>query len=358
MHKDSKEFLLSLLRCPSPSGFEQRIQRIVKKRISSVADDVVVDVHGNLMAVVNPTGKVRVMLAGHCDQIGLMVTHIDDSGYIYFNQIGGIDASVLPGNRVVIHTDDGEIQGVIGHKPVHLMTSEERGKKVELKKLWIDFGAKDGDEAKALVSIGDPITFEPVVLPLGRNRVAGPACDDRVGVYVVMEALRLIAGQLRGKKNPPVAVYAVSTVQEEIGLRGARTSAFGIDPTVGIAVDVTHASDNPGAEVKEIGTVKLGQGPTVARGANINPVLHNLLVDTAKKKKIKYQPLSSPGATGTDANAIQVSRSGVATALLGIPNRYMHTPVEVVDLRDLEAAAKLVAETVIRITSRMSFIPV
>lgn len=360
MRQESVDFLCKLLETPSPSGFEQRVQKVVKKRAATFADSIKVDVHGNLVAAFNPAGKVRVMLSGHCDQIGMMVTHIDDQGFLYFNQIGGIDAGVLPGSQLVVHTRSGAVPGVIGHKPVHLMSPDERGKKVEFSKLWIDIGASNGKEAKKLVSVGDPVTYKLDVVRLGKNIIAGPACDDKVGVFVVMEALRLLAAQVKGrdKKHFPAAVYAVSTVQEEIGLRGARTSSFGLDPLVGIAVDVTHASDNPGAEAKQIGTVKLGDGPTIARGANINPVLEGLLVSTAKKKKIKYQSLSSPGATGTDANAMQINRSGVATALLGIPNRYMHTQVEMVDLRDLEAAAKLVAETVLRITARMSFVPV
>ena len=360
MAKDSIEFLEKLLETPSPSGFEQKIQAVVKRRVSRFADDVTVDVHGNLIAAFNPEGKVRVMLAGHCDQIGMMVTHIDDSGFLYINQIGGIDPAVLPGSSLVIHTRSGPLPGVIGHKPIHLLSAEERGRKVELSKVWVDIGAENGAEAKKLVRVGDPITYELAVKKLGKNLIASPACDDKVGVYVVMEALRLVAEAVKGsaKKKFPVALFAVSTVQEELGLRGARTSSFGIDPLVGIAVDVTHASDNPGADAKIIGTVKLGQGPTIARGANVNPVIEELLVSTAEKKKIKFQSQSAPSATGTDANAIQINRSGVAAALIGIPNRYMHTQVEVVDLRDLDAAAKLIAQTILRITQRMSFIPV
>jgi endoglucanase len=360
MQQDSKTFLYSLLKTPSPSGFEQGIQKVVKKRMASISDEVSVDVHGNLTAAYNPDGKVRVMLAGHCDQIGMMVTHIDEAGFVYFNPIGGIDPSVLLGIVVLIHTRSGIVSGVIGHKPVHLIPAEERGKKIELSKLWIDLGVESGSKAKQLVSVGDAITFSLGVTELSQHSLAAPGCDDRVGVFVVMEALRLVAKEVKQKglkKKFPVALFAVSTVQEEIGLRGAKTSCYEIDPLVGIAVDVTHASDNPGAEAKKIGTVKLGAGPTIARGPNINPVLENLLVATAKKKKINYQTLSAPGATGTDANVMQISRSGVASALIGIPNRYMHTPVEMVDLRDLEAAAKLIAQTVLSITSRMSFIP-
>lgn len=359
MKKDSLEFLEKLLDTPSPSGFETEIQKVVKRRMSRFADDIIPDVHGNLTTVFNPSGKLRVMLAGHCDQIGLMVTHISEQGYLSVNQIGGIDPSVLPGSNIFVHTADGPVPGIIGYKPVHLVPAEERGKKIELSKVWVDLGLP-GAEVKKLVRIGDPITYALGVTRLGKDKIASPGCDDKVGLFVVMEAMRIVSEKIKGanKKKFPVALYSVSTVQEEIGLRGARTSCFGIDPLVGIAVDVTHATDNPGAEAKQVGTVLLGEGPTIARGANINPVLGELLNNTAKKKKIKHQTLSSPGATGTDANAMQISRSGVAAALIGIPNRYMHTQVEVVDLRDLEAASQLLAETVMAMTSRMTFLPV
>lgn len=357
MLKESEEFLLKLLDTPSPSGFEQEIQRVVKRRMQRYADSITVDVHGNLLAAWNPTAPLRVMLAGHCDQIGLMVHHISEQGFLHFGCIGGIDPAVLPGSHVVIHTREGRVPGVIGHKPVHLLAPEERGRGVDLKKLWIDIGVENKKSAEALVSVGDPITWDLRVSRLGKNVIAAPGCDDKVGLFVCMEALRLVSQQVKSKKNCPVALFAVSTVQEEIGLRGARTACYGIDPLVGIAVDVTHASDNPGAEPRNIGTVKLAQGPTIARGANINPVLEDLLVKTAKKKRLPYQPLSAPSATGTDANAMQVSRAGVAAALLGIPNRYMHTNTEVIDLRDLETCSKLIAATVQAITRRMDFIP-
>lgn len=358
MNKEALDFLTQLLETPAPSGFEQPIQKIVRRRMAKYADSIQVDVHGNLIACWNPKGTVRVMLAGHCDQIGMMVNHIDDRGFIHFGAIGGIDPAVLPGSQITILSREGEVPGVIGYKPIHLLSAAERGQAIDINKLWIDIGAKDGKDAKAQVKVGDPIVYRLGVSRLGKNIIVSPGCDDKVGLFVCMEALRIVAAKQRSKKSHPVALYAVSTVQEEIGLRGARTSCYGIDPLVGIAVDVTHASDNPGAEAKTVGTVKFGEGPTIARGANINPVIEDLLVDTAKKKKIKYQPLSSPGATGTDANSIQISRSGVAAALIGIPNRYMHTTTELCDLRDLESAANLIAETVLRITSRMTFIPV
>lgn len=357
MRKESKNFLYKLLETQSPSGFEQKIQSVVKKRVTQHADTVDVDVHGNLIACLNPKGAVRVMLAGHCDQIGMMVTHIDEQGYLSFNQIGGLDPSVIPGSRVQILTRKGIVPGIIGRKAVHLLSEAERGAKIELKSLWIDIGAKDKKEADKLVRVGDPAVYDPGVLDLGKNIISSPGLDDRVGVFVVMETLRLVSEAIGKKKNFPVALYAVSTVQEEIGLRGAKTAAYRIDPHAGIAVDVTHATDNPGGEAKRIGTVKLGGGPVIARGANINPILEDLLIGAGEKKKIPFQMQPAPSALANDANAIQINRSGVAAATIGIPNRYMHTQVEVVDLRDLEHAAELIAQTVLSITARTSFIP-
>ena len=358
MQKESKDFLFKLLETPSPSGFEQPIQRVVKRRMTQFADDITIDVHGNLIAAFNPEGKIRVMLAGHCDQIGMMVQHIDNDGFIYVESIGGIDPAVLPGSNLVIHADGGPIPAVIGYPPVHLVDPADRGKKLEMKGVWVDTGLP-AKEVKQLVQIGDPITYKLGVTELGKNVIASPGCDDRVGLFVVMEALRLVAAKVKGsaKKKFPVALYSVSTVQEEVGLRGAKTSAHAIDPHVGIALDVTHASDNPGASAKRIGTCNMGGGPAISRGPNINPVVEALLVRTAKQKKIPYQMLGAARATGTDANMIQLSRSGVAAALVGLPNRYMHTQVEVCDTRDLEAAARLIAEAIMNITPRMSFIP-
>jgi putative aminopeptidase FrvX len=357
MLRDSYDFLEDLLTNPSPSGFEQPVQRVVRKRMSKIADEIASDLHGNLICCYNPGAKIRVMLAGHCDQIGMMVTHIDEQGYIYINQIGGIDTVVCPGSIVTILSETGKVKGVMGAKPLHL-SGGDRGKPLELKQLWIDIGAKNGAEVKKLVKIGDPIVFELGVSKLAGERIVSPAMDDKVGVFVVMEAMRLVAKSVgRKKKSFPVALYSVSTVQEEVGLRGARTASFGIDPMVGIAVDVTHASDVPGVEAKQVGTIKMGSGPVIFKGSNINPVVEALLSSTAKKKKIPAQPCGAPNATGTDANAIQVSRAGVAAALIGIPNRYMHTQVELVDLKDLENAAKLLAETILSIKSTSNFIP-
>lgn len=353
MQKEPFDFLKKIEETPSVSGFEQPVAKIIRERMKRHADQITTDVHGNVIAVLNPKGKPRVMLAGHMDQIGLMVRHITDEGYIYFSAVGGIDATVLPGTRITVHNKRGAVEGVIGRKPVHLMKEEERGKaKIDMTELWIDIGVSSKEEALKQVQIADPVTFRLGLTRMGDDLITSPGLDNKVGAFVVMEALRLAKG-----KGLKCALYAVATVQEEIGLRGARTSCYGIDPLVGIAVDVTHATDNPGADKRMAGDVALGKGAVIDIGANINPVVSDLFIDTAKKRKVPHQLSGAPGATGTDANAMQISRSGVAAGLISIPNRYMHTQVEMVSLSDLEACAKLIAETVARIDARTDFTP-
>lgn len=352
MRKDSYDFLKAIQETPSPSGFEQPVQRIVRKRMKPYADTIETDVHGNVIVSLNPTGSPRVMLAGHCDQIGLMIKYIDDNGYLFFVSIGGIDPSVVPGSRVIIHTKNGPVDGVIGRKAVHLMKPEERGGKVDLREMWIDIGCKNRKEAEQVVSVGDPVTFRLEMSRLGNDFVTSPGFDNKSGTFVVMEALKLCS--IRKIK---CALFAVSTVQEEIGLRGARTSAYGVDPQVGIAVDVTHATDYPDVDKRTNGDLKMGLGPVISTGPNINQKLEAMIVRAAKAKKIPYQMEAAPAGTGTDANAIQLNRAGVATALVSIPNRYMHTQVEIVSLTDLESAAKLIAETVALVDRRTNFIP-
>lgn len=353
MRKASEKFFQAIMETPSPSGFEMPVQAIVRDYAAHFADDVRTDVHGNVIAVRNADAPVRVMLAGHADQVGLMIRHIEDSGVLRIAAIGGIDPNAIVGHVVTIHTDDGPVNGVIGRKAIHLMTTKEReDDKVKIEDLWIDIGAEDKEGAEEIVSVGDIATFELNYTPLHGDLVAAPGCDDKVGVFVAMEALRLIkASELNS------AVYAVSTVQEELGLRGAQTSAFGIDPHAGIAIDVTHATDYPGMDAKKAGDITIGKGPTLPRGANINHRLRAILTEAADDEGIEYQNEPSPRATGTDANVIQITRTGVAAALIGIPNRYMHTGIEVVSLADMEAAAKLLASALTRISDDTDFIP-
>ncbi|MHC4442997.1 MAG: M42 family metallopeptidase [Planctomycetota bacterium] len=353
MQTESLEFLKAIQETPSVSGFEQPVARIIRKRMKPFANKITADVHGNTIVALNPKGSPRVMLAGHYDQIGLMVKHITDEGFLHFGAVGGIDNTILPGIRVTVHGKKGPVEGVIGRKPIHLIKPEERNQiKIEIADLFIDIGARNKTEAGKMVSVADPVTFKLGLERLGKNCISSPGLDDKVGAFVVMEALRLAS-----KKKIKGALYAVATCQEELGLRGARTSCFGIDPAVGIAVDVTHAADHPSADKRVSGDISLGKGAVIERGANINPAVGELLIETATRKKIPHQLSAAPSATGTDANVMQISRSGVAAGLVSIPNRYMHTPVEVCSLTDLDNCAKLVAETVARIDGKMNFIP-
>lgn len=345
------QLLRDLVDAPSPSGFEQPAQAVYRKAMQTHAERVETDVMGNVWAVVNPGGAPKVMLAAHCDEIGFLVTHITSEGYIYFGSIGGHDATITVGQRVFVHTASGPILGVIGKKPIHVLEGEERNRAPQLHDLFVDIGAQ-GKGVAERVSDGDPITYAPSFETLEGDLVVSRAFDDKAGVLVVAETLRLLAG-----KTLAASVYGVSTVQEEIGLRGAHTSAYGIDPTVGIAIDVTFATDYPGMTKVRHGDVRLGKGPVIARGANINPQVCKMLHEVATDLNIPYQVKSHGGRTGTDAFAMQTSRAGMATGLVSIPLRYMHSPCEIVSLADLENAARLLAGFLERVTPETDWTP-
>jgi len=356
MRKESLKFLEQLLDAPSPSGYEQPAQRIFREYVAPYSDEVTTDVMGNVFAKVAGKGKnlPKVMIVGHTDEIGLQIKYIDDRGFLYFAAVGGVDAHLTPGKRVNIHTVSGPLVGVIGKKPIHLMDAKDRDTVVKLESQYIDIGAKDKKEAQKLVRVGDAITFDSTFTRLQGDRASSRGFDDKAGCFVVAEVLRLLKAS--GKKLG-IDLYGVSSVQEEIGLRGGSTSTYSVNPDVGICVEVDFATDQPDVEKKHNGEVGLGKGPILTRGPNINPPLFDLLFNTAEKEKIAVQLTSNPRATGTDANVMQISRGGVATALVKIPLRYMHTPVETVSLGDLENAAKLIVAALGRITSKEEFIP-
>ena len=352
MDSTARKFLERLAETPSPSGYEERIQQIVREYIEPHADAVTVDVHGNLVACRNPGQPLRLMLAGHCDQIGMLVTHIDDNGFLYAQTIGGWDPQQLIGQRMTIWSRGGPIAAVISRKPIHLQSESEKKQVTKLDELWLDIGARDQDDAADQVAVGDPVTLELGVRPLRNRLISGPGMDDATGLWVVMEALRRC-----GSTPLRCSLYAVSTVQEEIGLRGARTSAFGIDPQIGIAVDVTHATDCPTIDQRQYGRIQLGSGPVVFRGPNMNRRLTDRLMDTAEQRGLPVQPAAIGRATPNDANSIQVNRGGVATGLVSIPNRYMHSAVETVSLDDLDHAADLLAALAVGLQGDEDFTP-
>ena len=352
MDQSALEFFKSLLETPSPSGYEQPIQDVVRRYVGQFADRLTTDVHGNVIAVKNPDAPLRVMLAGHCDQIGMLVQHIDAEGFLYVNTIGGWDPQQLVGQRMTVWAAGGPVPGIISRKAIHLLTEEERKQVVKLKDMWLDIGAKDKAEAEGVASFGDPVTLELGFQEMRNNFANSPAMDDKCGLWVCIEALRRASA-----KKLNCALYTVSTVQEEIGLRGAQTSAYGIDPHVGIAVDVTHATDCPTVDKKQEGDVALGEGPVIYRGPNMNPVVVERLIDAAKTGEIPYQLAASGRATPTDANTIQITRAGVAAALVSIPNRYMHSAVEMISLDDIDRAADLVAAFAAGLSGGEDFTP-
>lgn len=353
MRKAALSFLEGLLTAPSPSGYEGPARSVWVKEMRSVADELRVDVHGNAIATINPKGSPHVMLAGHIDEIGFQICHIESNGFLRFRTIGGHDLQVVEGRRVQIHTESGPLLGVIGKKPIHLIRDRTRATRPKAVDLWIDAGFSSGREARTVVEIGDPVTYVEGFSRMRGKLAVARGFDNKVGAFVVAETLR----SLSGSKSLKAKVSAVATVQEEIGLRGAHTSAFGLDPQVGIAVDVTWATDDPSADAKEIGEVKLGKGPVLVRGPNANPPLFDMLRKRAKRSNIPTQIRALPSATGTDGNIMQLTRAGMATAIVGIPQRYMHSPAEICHLGDIEAAIKLIAATVSSFSGKTSFIP-
>jgi endoglucanase len=348
-------FLERLLDAAGPSGFEVRPARVWREEAARFAVDVRVDVSGNSFATVNPEGAPRVMLAGHIDEIGLQITHIDAEGFVYVAEIGGWDPQVLVGQRVRMLTSGGSVSGVIGKKAIHLIELDERTKASKTKSLWVDVGASSRDEVAGLgVRVGDPMVIDQGMVRLAGDKIASRAIDDRIGAYIVLEALRLLAAD-----PPRAAATAVATVQEEIGYSGggARTSAYSLEPDVAIVVDVTFSTDVPDIEKKELGEHKLGGGPVLSRGSASHDMVFEMLARVAEAEGIPYSVQAAPKSTRTDADGIYLTRRGVPTAVVSVPNRYMHSPNEVVSLADVTNAARLIAAFVRGLGPRSDFTP-
>lgn len=358
---ESLDFLRALLDAPSPSGYEGPARRVWMAALEGVADELRVDVHGNAIATLNPGGSPHVMLAGHIDEIGFQVCHIEESGFLRIRPIGGHDMRAVAARRVRIHAAEGDVFGVIGKTPIHLIPDRSRSTPPpKATELWIDAGFSSRKEAAQLISVGDPLTYDESFAPLRGELAVARAFDNKVGAFVVAEVLRRLAARRKGSKkrsNLAAQVSVVATVQEEIGLRGATTAAFGLAPDAGIAVDVTWATDNPGGDARELGECKLGAGPVLVRGPNANPPLYEILRATAHKARIATQLRALPRASGNDANAMQLSRAGVAAGIVAIPQRYMHTPVEVCHLGDIEDAINLLVAALRGLRADTSFIP-
>lgn len=336
--KEIPALLNALLDARSPTGAEYEAQKVIDTFVKPAAALYEKDALGNRIATINPEGDPVVMLAGHMDELGLIVSYIDKNGFLYFDTLGGHDHTMISGRRVSILTQDGPLPGVTGKRAIHLMTLEDRKKVPEIHEMWIDIGAKSQKEAAALVRIGDPVVYNQAPELLLNGLCAGRACDDKAGCYVVMETLLRLS-----KKKMAAKLVSVATTQEEIGTRGATTSTYAVKPDIAIAVDVGHATDHPDCDPRKHGKTELGAGPIITRGPNINPIVFERLVACAQKNKIPYQIEADPRPTGTDARVIQMARNGVATGLISVPLRYMHTPGELISLDDVEASVQLLA---------------
>lgn len=353
MSKVDKAYLKQLVETPSVTGTETRIASVVRERLSEVADEIETNVMGSVHARLVGSGSApSVMIAAHMDEVGLMVTHISDQGFLSVAAVGGVDAAILPGMRVDVHTSTETLRGVVGRKPIHLIEADERKKVTPLTSLVIDLGLSPR-RVKSLVKVGDVITYGVGFEKMGKGMAVSRGFDDKAGVYVITRVMEELKKSGKAKGD----YICAATVQEEIGLRGGTTSAYGVNPDVAIAVDVTHATDYPGIDQSRYGKVICGEGPVIARGPNINPAVFERLCAAAKKEGIAVQFEAEPGVTGTDAGTMQVQRGGCACGLVSIPLRYVHTPTEVLKLSDLEETVALLKRFILDLDENVSFVP-
>lgn len=340
MREQSLEFLRKLVNTPSPVGHETRGQRVWLDYVRPFAGETFSDAYGNCVAVLNKGGSPRLMLAAHADEIAMAVNYINEEGFIYVRKLGGVDPAITKAQRVAIHTKDGPVQGVVGNVAPHLMKEDKDGKAPKIHDLFIDIGVSSRKEAQALIQIGDPITLVDEFELLRGDLAVARAFDNRVGTFAVAETLRLLkASEAKLKAE----VCAVSNVQEEVGLLGARQIAYSLHPDIAVVVDVTHATDYPTVNKAQHGDIKIGEGPTLTHGGCNHPAVVERLAATAAKKKIPLQHEAMSATSGTDTDVIFWTRGGIASALVSLPNRYMHSPVEVVSLKDLELIPELLA---------------
>ena len=351
LSESSIAFLKRLLDTPAPSGFEGPAAKVWREEASKFAK-VTTDVAGNSMAEINPGGSPTIMLDGHIDEIGLIVQFIDDEGYVYPSPIGGWDPQVLVGQRIRFLGRDGDVLGVVGKKPIHLMKTADRDQASKMTELWVDIGAANKAEAEARLSVGDPGVIDSKTIEFPNGRIVSRSIDDRIGAFVVLEALRRYA-----EKPGAARVVAAATTQEEIAWHGggALVCTNCINPQMAIVIDVTFATDHPNIEKKEIGDHRIGGGPVLSRGAIISPVVFSLLRTVAERQSIAYSVHAAGRDTSTNADAIHIAREGVATGLVSIPNRYMHSPNELVSLEDVDRTAALLADVCREVNDKTDF---
>jgi endoglucanase len=354
VRSQSLEFFKKLITTPSPSGFEQPVARLYREYVKPYADRVTTDIMGNVTAIINPEAPIRIMYAGHMDEIGFIVHYIDENGFLYFNTIGGTDVATEIGQRVWVHGSE-RVHGVIGRKAIQALGLAERSRVPTLKELWIDIGATSREEAESIVKIGSSVTLQTEFAELLGNQAVARAFDNKAGLFIGAEIVRCL--QEEGGLHPDVGIYVLGTVQEEIGSRGAQTSAFNLMPHLALIIDMGVATDYPRASPEERGRLDLGKGPGIVQGPNTNTIMFDTLIAAADEQNIPYQLQGYGDKSPTDARLIQTSRGGVATANLEVPLRYMHTPSEVLCMDDVEATIQLVCAYCRRVRPETDFTP-
>ncbi len=340
MRAESLQFLQQLINTPSPSGHEARGQRVWLDYVAPYAEETFSDPYGNTVAVLNKGGSPRLMLAAHADEISMVVNYINDQGFVYVRKMGGVDPAITKAQRVVVHARGGPVNGVVGNVAPHLMKSDPDRKPPKMEDLFVDIGARNRKEAEKLIRVGDPITMSDQFELLRNDLAVARAFDNRVGTFAVAEALRQLS---EDKRHLQAEVLAVSNIMEEVGLLGARQIAYTLKPDVALVVDVTHATDYPTVSQQQHGDVKIGRGPTLTHGGCNHPEVVARLEAVAKARRIPLQHEATSNNTGTDTDVIFWTRGGIPSALVSLPNRYMHSPVEVVSLKDLEQIPPLLA---------------
>jgi len=355
MNAQSLDFLKSIVSTPSPSGFEQPVAKLYRDYVEPFVHSVSTDIMGNVSAIINPDAGTRVMYAGHMDEIGFIVHYIDENGFLFFSTIGGTDVATEIGQRVRVHGHE-RVLGVIGRKAIQAFETPDTNQTPSLKDLWIDIGATSREDAEKVVQVGSPVTIEADFATLRGSYAVGRAFDNKVGLMIGAEVARCLS--LEGGVHPDVGIYILGTVQEEIGSRGAKTASFNIAPRTALVVDMGVAADYPRARPQDQGRLDLGKGPGISQGANTNPVVLDLLLSAARDRGIPFQQQATGGTSPTDARVVQETRGGVATGVISVPLRYMHTPSEVMCLDDVQATVDLICEYCRRVTPETDFTPV
>jgi putative aminopeptidase FrvX len=352
VNDDQFNFFQEIVEVIGPSGYEQDAQRIWRQRVQDAADSVTTDAMGSVIATLNPQGGPRVMLDAHVDQIGFIVRYIDENGFIWWAPLGGFDPSTLAGNRVKLMGKKGPVYGVMGRKPIHLLDAEDRKKSPELKNMWIDIGASNREEAESVLGIGDAGGRYAPMQRLQGNLVTCAAFDDRVGSYVMAETFRNLA-----QTRPAAAVYASSSVQEEVGLRGATAAAYEINADIGVALEVTWTTDHPESSKTQLGDIEVGKGPAIFRGVNTNPRVYERLIAAAEAEGAPYQVDIYHRGSPTDGQPMQTSRGGMATGIVSVPTRYLHTASEVLSTDDVDAAVRILTRFVQDLDEKIDLTP-